>query len=91
MNLPRWDKYNNKNQSIINKNKYGLKSNSIFIMFTWRDIKINKKICFLYIKNIIKLLSNNLLTRQLKKIILFYILHFIDIYIILINIFLILI
>ena len=77
MNLPRWDKYNNLNKSIVNNNNIGLKTNSIFIMFTWRDVKINKTISFWYIKNIINLLRNNLLNRELIKnnIILYFSLH----------------
>ena len=35
INLPRWDKYNNKNDYIQNIIK--LNSNSIFMMFTWRE------------------------------------------------------
>ena len=62
-NLPRWDKYNNENihkseESKGNKSK----TNSIFIMFTWRHIK--KKISKDYLKNIIKTVAS---TNKAKK------------------------
>lgn len=47
INRPRWDKYNKYEN---NKNK------SIFIMFTWRDIKENKTISDDYINNISELI-----------------------------------
>ena len=37
INLPRWDKYNNNTSALNNENNNKLKSNSIFIMFTWRS------------------------------------------------------
>jgi CDP-glycerol glycerophosphotransferase (TagB/SpsB family) len=82
MNLPRWDKYNNF-QSFDNK----MVNNSIFIMFTWRDIKKKKKISSDYFKNIINLIENRILYEFLEKnnIILYFTLHhllnhYIDIY-----------
>ena len=60
--LPKWDKYNNYKNNIINKTK------SIFIMFTWRNLK--KKDYLIspsYIKNIINLLNNVILLSTLKK------------------------
>lgn len=75
-NLPRWDKYNNENihkseESKVNKSK----TNSIFIMFTWRHIK--KKISKDYLKNIINLLCDANLNKCLVKynIILYFSLH----------------
>ncbi len=59
INLPRWDKYNN--ISKINKNKF------ILFMFTWRDINKNKQISRFYISNIINLLKNKQLNKELKK------------------------
>ena len=53
MNLPRWDKYN-KYLYFDNKNI----NNSIFIMFTWREIRKNKKISSEYF-NISKCLSTS--------------------------------
>ena len=58
-NLPRWDKYNNYNGNISN--------NSIFIMFTWRSIRKNKKISPYYLKNIISLLTNYKLIKILRS------------------------
>ena len=64
INLPRWDKYNNKIFSNI-KNKF--KVESILIMFTWRNIKPKKNISLYYIKNIISLLTNSKLKKTLNK------------------------
>ena len=58
-NLPRWDKYNNYNGNISH--------NSIFIMFTWRSLRKNKKISPYYLENIISLLTNNKLIKILKE------------------------
>ena len=54
INLPRRDKFN-----INNFNKYvdTINNNSIFIMFTWRKIKKNKKISIDYFKNIKNLIN----------------------------------
>ena len=60
INLPKWDIYNYE----ISKND---SSNSIFIMFTWRDNLENKSISSYYIQNIIKLLSNKRLNEELRK------------------------
>ena len=71
INLPRWNKYNNLNNKIINNKK------CIFVMFTWRDIKNNRKISSYYIKNITNLLKNHLLNKIIKKkkILLYFSLH----------------
>ena len=68
INLPRWDKYNDdkKNINILEKNEK-IKANSIFIMFTWRNIIKNKQISSDYIKNIIKLINNKILNKEAKK------------------------
>ena len=42
INLPRWDIYDNFENNKKLYNNY--KNNSIFIMFTWREIKFNKTI-----------------------------------------------
>ncbi len=70
MNLPRWDNYNN-NRFLKQIN------NSIFIMFTWRDLKKKKKISSYYFKNIINIIESNLLYKWLekKKIVLYFTLH----------------
>ena len=72
MNLPRWDKYNN-NLYFDNKSI----NNSIFVMFTWRDIQKKKIISSDYFNNIINLIDNNLLYKYLRKnnIILYFTLH----------------
>ena len=59
-NLPRWEKYNYINKSNIRKY-------SIFIMFTWRRIKINMTMSEYYFENIINLLQNELLINNLLK------------------------
>ena len=64
-NLPRWEKYNHLDNSIVNNKN--ITSNSIFIMFTWREIKKNGTMSFYYFKNIINLLNNELLINYLLK------------------------
>lgn len=59
INLPRWDKYNN---YIKNENK-----KSIFIMFTWRELQLNKYISIDYFKNIINLINNELLMKSINN------------------------
>jgi CDP-glycerol glycerophosphotransferase (TagB/SpsB family) len=66
MNLPRWDKYNN-DISIDTKNNNKFRINSIFLMFTWRNIKKRQKISNYYINNIISLLQNSDLRMALKQ------------------------
>ena len=65
VNLPRWDKYNSNEARIFNFDE-SINNNSIFIMFTWRDIKTKKSISKFYIENIIKLINNNKLNHILK-------------------------
>lgn len=68
INLPRWDKYNLKdNYSSYLKNERRIKNNSILIMFTWREIKHRKKISPFYFKNIFDLITNKILSTELKK------------------------
>ena len=62
-NLPRWEKYDLYNKA---NNKIGkIKSNSIFVMFTWREIKINRTISKYYINNIENLINNKQLVNSL--------------------------
>ena len=70
LNLPRWDKYNNYNESINN--------NSIFVMFTWRNRNKNKKVSKDYVKNIYYFLVNKFLINQLEKnnITLYFVYHY---------------
>lgn len=86
INLPRWDKYNNKIFSNI-KNKF--KVHSILFMFTWRYFKPRKGISLYYIKNIISLLTNSDLKKTLNKnkITLYFAFHryIFDIYKVMIN------
>jgi hypothetical protein len=66
INLPRWEKYNS-NKDIILDPDNKIKKNSIFIMFTWRDIKERKKISVYYLKNIMKLINDDILNYNLKN------------------------
>ena len=66
LNLPRWDKYNNKidyNQ----KNNEKIKNNSILVMFTWRDIIKSKRISSYYLNNISNLIMNDILGKEMNK------------------------
>jgi len=56
LNLPRWDKYNIEKYSL--KNEGNIKANSIFTMFTWRELQSSKDISLYYIENILNLLKN---------------------------------
>lgn len=75
ISLPRWDKYTKFKDFIGEKDI--IKRNSIFIMFTWRNILKKKKISLYYIKNIFNLLNNNKLKKVLnnKNISLYFTLH----------------
>ena len=44
-----------------------IKENSIFIMFTWRNIKKNKDISHFYFKNIMDLINNDILNINIIK------------------------
>ena len=76
LNLPKWDKYNEKNNKKYNLNNL-YNNNSILIMFTWREVIKNKQISSLYFINIFKLILHKQLKRELKKnnIILYFALH----------------
>ena len=63
LNLPKWDNYNQN----INIPSDIFKNNSIFLLFTWRDIYKNKEISYDYFKNILFLVNNNELIETLKK------------------------
>ena len=63
INLPRWEKYDNYKL----ENKDSSENNSIFIMFTWRDLKRKKIISPYYFQNIINLIDNNKLYNKLVK------------------------
>lgn len=74
-NLPRWEKYIFVNKSNSQKGK--ILTNSIFIMFTWREIKKRRKISQKYIINILNLLNNEEIINNLKRhdIIVYFTLH----------------
>ena len=65
--LPRWDIFDNfeKNLSFHELKKNN--NQSIFIMFTWRQLKINQKISKYYFKNIINLINCKNLNIALKN------------------------
>ena len=75
LNLPRWDKYYKSNKSSTQQGN--IKSNSIFIMFTWRVLKKFIKVSSNYINNILNLLNNEQLNNILlkKNLILYFSLH----------------
>ena len=64
INLPRWDKYNVQNLNILNTEK-AIKNNSIFVMFTWRNLKKNKYLSNDYFQNILHLINNEKLINAL--------------------------
>ena len=70
--LPRWDVFHNKENNSDN-----IKNKSIFIMFTWRDLKKYKKISKYYFTNILNLINNSILGEiiESKNITLYFTLH----------------
>ena len=74
MNLPRWEKYDKFDTF---GNKYNLQNKSIFIMFTWRELKYKKLISPYYFKNIINLIDNDNLYNELinKNITIYFSIH----------------
>jgi CDP-glycerol glycerophosphotransferase (TagB/SpsB family) len=74
MCLPKWDKYNKYNIMLFNKKK---NKKSIFIFFTKRELLNYKTISLEYINNIIKIINNKILSKELIKnnITLYYCLH----------------
>ena len=64
INLPRWDKYNNLDEKNKKINHF---NNSIFIMFTWRQIVAYNTISNDYFKNILNLINNRLLIKTTEK------------------------
>lgn len=61
LNLPKWDKYQKLSELYTKDNK------EILLMFTWREIKKGKTISSDYIKNIINLIKNESLNKELNK------------------------
>ena len=65
--LPKWDKYNERNNSKYNLNNLIYNNNSILIMFTWREVIKNRHISSHYFKNIFNLILHQKLNEELKK------------------------
>ena len=65
--LPKWDNYSIFNKtSTISKNKQN-KEKSIFLMFTWRKVKIGRNMSELYYSNLNKLFYNTNINEQFQK------------------------
>ena len=65
--LPKWDNYSIFNKtSTISKNKQN-KEKSIFLMFTWRKVKIGRNMSELYYSNLNKLFNNTNINEQFQK------------------------
>ena len=76
--LPKWDKYDAYRNKLKLRKYFENKKNSIFIMFTWRNLTNSTyKISPIYIKNIVNLINDNILNKALKKynITLYFTLH----------------
>jgi CDP-glycerol glycerophosphotransferase (TagB/SpsB family) len=67
LNLPKWDKYNERNNSKYNLNNLIYNNNSILIMFTWREVIKNRHISSDYFKNIFNLILHQKLNEELTK------------------------
>ena len=63
--LPRWDIFFENINSYIKKDN--IQNNSIFIMFTWRELKKDEKISKYYFTNILELINNKILGEALKS------------------------
>jgi len=62
--LPRWDIFSkNENRSF----NFSINNQSIFAMFTWRQLKKNQTISKYYLKNIFRLINNKKLYKILKE------------------------
>ena len=59
LGLPKWDK--------LNQYSRNTKNNTIFLMFTWRQMKQGKNISDYYLNNTFNLLSNKKLNKILKN------------------------
>ena len=76
--LPRWDIFfENENHLNHIQKDTTIRNHSIFVMFTWRDLKKNKSISKYYFTNIFKLINNKMLRKIIKQnnITLFFSLH----------------
>jgi len=77
LNLPKWDKYNEQNNSKLDLKTKLCNNNSILIMFTWREIIKNKQISSYYFNNLLNLIVNKKLNKELSinNITLYFALH----------------
>ena len=64
INLPRWEKYNNK--YILNY-KEKIENNIIFMFFGWRNVKKDKLVSNYYFENIKNIIKNELLNKEIEK------------------------
>lgn len=64
--LPRWDIFSEYEKKTLLKKEI-INEQSIFIMFTWRNLKSNQTISKYYFKNILDLIYNQQLNQILKK------------------------
>ena len=67
INLPRWEKYNTIISDLFSFNNTQKNNNSIFLMFTWRELRKNKEISTFYFKNILDLLGNDRFEKAINK------------------------
>ena len=67
MNLPRWDKYNNNTSDKLLDKEGKIVNNSIFMMFAWRALEKNQNVSDLYPNNILNLINNKKLNKELEK------------------------
>ena len=65
--LPRWDFFTKNENRSYSFSINNTNNNSIFAMFSWRDLKKNQKISKFYFKNILKLINDQTLIKVLKK------------------------
>ena len=77
LGLPRWDNYLLKEKNNLLFDKTNKKEKSIFLMFTWRNVKFGKKMSDLYYNNLFNLLNNSNINQEFQKnnITLFYCYH----------------
>ena len=67
LSLPKWDNYEIYKNDGISFEKLGRETKSIFLMFTWRKVKIGKNMSNLYYENMNNILNNTIINEQLQK------------------------
>ena len=65
--LPRWDNYNIYNKSCYSSIIQQKSERSIFLMFTWRKVKIGKNMSELYYNNLYNLFNNKNINEKFQK------------------------